>query len=167
MLLLALMGFGQKNMERKISLFENQLEFSIPDELNTMSESVWTLKYHDLPRPEFVVTDKNGEVNLLISLTKQPAAEKQLGAYKDFRIAEMKKRRADVTIMEDGTKEINGKKFSFFTFLTQASDQKIFNIYYFTILNGRVLCFTFNCPEKRKPEWSKKADAIMETVQVK
>jgi hypothetical protein len=28
-----------------------------------MSDEMWTLKYHNLPRPTLVLTDENGEIN--------------------------------------------------------------------------------------------------------
>ncbi len=167
LLFLPIFTFGQIKLDKKISLLDNKVEILAPKELSKMSDEMWTLKYHTLPRPELVLTDENGEINLLVDLTQQPAAENQIAAYKDFRISNLKKNRTDIKILSDGIKTVDGKKIGFIKFSSEASDQNIFNFYFFTVVNGKILLFTFNCIEALQKTWEKTADEILDSLKIK
>lgn len=167
LLLLPVFCTAQIKADKTISLFNNKVELKAPKELAEMTASMWTLKYHDLPRPEMVLTDENGEVNLLAELTKQPIADSQVVLYKDFRVSNLKKTRKDVSILGEGMKKVNGKNIGFIKFTSQASDQKIFNYYFFTTVNGKIMLLTFNCIEKLQPDWEKVADQMLNSIKIK
>src|SRR5471030_717341 len=136
--LFPIVGFAQSKLE-KISLIDNKVEILAPKELSKMTDQMWTFKYHNNPKATVALSDANAEVNLIVNYTPQPAAESQMGDFKDFQIAQLKKTHPDLKVLEDGVKTINGKKVGFFKFLSQASDQKVFNYYFFTVLDGKVL----------------------------
>ena len=167
LLLLPLFSFGQIKLDQKISLLEEKVEIFTPKELSKMTDEMWKIKYGNAQRPALALSDKNIEVNLIAQFTNQKWEEKELAEYKDFRIANLKKTRTDVQILEDGIKEINGKKVGFFKFMTQAIGDKIFNYYFFTILDERILIFTFNCTEKLRNVWEKIADEMVVTLKTK
>jgi hypothetical protein len=131
-----------------------------------MTDETWQIKYHNLPKPSTALSDKNGEITLLIDLTQQQAKEAQLEAYKDMRLSNLKKR-LDIKILDQGIKSINGKKISFIKFSSEAADQKIFNYYLFTILDGKVLSFTFNCVSELKADWENAADKMFASLTIK
>ena len=160
-------SFGQIKLDKTISLLDNKVEIVAPKRLSKMSEEMWTLKYHNLPRPELVLTEENGEINLLVDLTQQPAAESQIAEYKNLRISNLKKTRTDIKILGDGIKNVNGKNIGFIKFSSQASDQNIFNFYFFTVVNGKILLFTFNCIEELQHSWEKVADEILDSIKIK
>lgn len=158
--------FGQSKME-KISLLNNKIEISVPKELSTMTDEIWKLKYQNKPKSTLALSDKNGEINLIGDMTQQPASESQLTAYKDFQINSLKKKRSDLEILAQGIKTVNGKKVGYFKFISDAVDQKVFNYYFFTIVSGKILIFSFNCIEKLRNEWGKTADEIVASLNVK
>ena len=166
LLLFPLFSFSQGKFD-KINLLENKVEILAPKELSKMTDQMWSLKYQKRERPILVLTDENGEVNLIADMTKQPAAENQLASFKDFQIAQLKKSRPDLKVLEDGVKTINGKKVAYFKFLSQAIDQKVFNYYFFTLVDGKILLFTFNCIEKLQTTWEKSADEIVASLRTK
>jgi hypothetical protein len=55
----------------------------------------------------------------------------------------------------------------FIKFSSQASDQNIFNFFFFTVVNGKILIFTFNCIERLQKPWEKAADEILDSIKVK
>src|SRR5450432_3116096 len=83
LLFLPLLSLGQTKLDKTISLLNGKVEILAPNELFNMSDEMWKLKYHNLPKPALVLTDENGEINLLVDLTQQPAVENQIAAYKD------------------------------------------------------------------------------------
>jgi hypothetical protein len=166
LLLFPIFAFTQTK-PAKVSFLDDKVEILVPSELTKMSDQVWTLKYRDMPRPVLALSDENGEVNLLGDLTKQPATEAQLASYKDFRKANLKKSHPEARLLGDSIKTVNGKKVGYIKFISAASDQNIFNYYFFTIENGQILFFTFNCIEKMQSSWEKAADEIVASLKVK
>jgi hypothetical protein len=167
LLLFPVFSFGQTKPNQTISLINDKIELLAPKALTKMSDEIWTLKYHTLPRPLLVLTDENGEVNLLADLTQQPLTESQMAAYQDFRLTNLKKTRTDIKILDQGIKTVDGKHIGFIKFLSQASDQKIFNFFSFCIVNGKLMQFTFNCTETLQKNWEKVADEMVNSIKIK
>ena len=159
--------FGQTKLDQKISLLDNKVELFAPNSLTKMSDEIWSLKYKKRERPILVLSDDNGEVNLIADLTQQQSSASQLQEFNNQQIDMIKKRRPDVKFLSDGIKTIDGKKIAYFKFISQAIDQKIFNYYFFTIIDGKILLFTFNCTEKLKGTWEKTADEIVASLKTK
>jgi hypothetical protein len=167
LLLFPILSFGQIKPYQKISLLDNKVEILAPKELSKMPDTMWTLKYHNFPRPILALSDKDGEVNLLVDLTQQAAVDSQMTAYKDFRIKNLKKTRTDIKILEEGIKNVNGKHIGFIKFSSQATDQYIFNYYAFAAVHGKILALNFNCIEKLQKTWEKVADEIVASLRTK
>lgn len=96
--LIPFISFAQIKME-KINLLNGKVEFNSPTELTKMTDEMWALKYHNRPKPTFVVSDENGGVNLIADTTNQSASESQLGLWKDFQIERLKKNRPDLKVL--------------------------------------------------------------------
>jgi hypothetical protein len=148
-------------------LLDNKVQILAPKELSKMTDAMWHLKYHNNPRPEVVLTDSNGEINLLIDVTQQPVAPYEIGKYKDFEVSDLKQKRKDVKILGEGIKKINGRTVGFIKFSSQASDQKVFNFFFFISVNGKIIFFSFNCIEKLQETWEKVADEILDSIKIK
>jgi hypothetical protein len=163
LLLFPVFSLGQSKLDT-VSILSNKVKILAPGELKPMSAQMWASKYQTRTKPVLVLSDEDGEVNLIADMTQQPAAESQLAVFKDFQIQQLKSRRPDLEILSDGVKTINGKKVGYFKFVTQAVDQKVFNYYFFTLVNGKILLFTFNCIEKLQKEWESTADQIVASL---
>ena len=167
LLFLPAVSTGQIKLDHKISLFRGTAAIAAPAILTKMNEQAWKLKYGAMPQPELAISDSAAEINLLGERTEQPCSESQLAQYKDFRIANLKKTRKDITIIDQGIKEVNGKKLAFLKFMSQAADSRIFNYYFFAVVDKKIIMFTFNCMEKHRKAWEKAADAMAESLRVK
>jgi hypothetical protein len=160
LLLFPIFSFSQTKLDT-VNFLSGKVKILAPKELKPMSDQMWTLKYQQRTRPVLVLSDEDGEVNLIADMTQQPASESQLASFKDFQIQQLKSRRPGLELLSDGVKTINGKKVGYFKFVTQAIDQKVFNYYFFTLVNGKILLFTFNCIEKLQKKWESTADQIV------
>ncbi len=165
-LIIPFFSFGQSNLDT-VSLLNDKVKILAPRELSSMSDEMWTTKYQKRTRPVMVLSDENGEVNLIADLTQQPATENQISAIKDFQIQQLKSKRPDLNLLSDGVKTTNGRKVGYFKFVTQAVDQKVFNYYFFTVVDGKILFFTFNCIEKLQKKWESTADDIVASLKIK
>jgi len=167
LIFLPVMSEGQVKLDQKISLFGDKVTILAPAILKRMDEQMWKLKYGTMAMPELALSDSDAEINLLGEGTEQPCNENQMVQYKDFRIANLKKTRKDITIIDQGIKEVNGKKLAFLKFMSQAADSRIFNYYFFAVVDKKIIMFTFNCMEKHRKAWEKAADAMAESLRVK
>ena len=165
-IIVPLFALSQSNADT-ISILDNKAKIVVPAELSKMSDEMFAIKYGNKSRPVLVLSDEEGEINFMADMTRQQALESELSSYKDFRIEQLKKSRSDLEIVEQGVKTVNGKKVAYFKFLSQAVDQKVFNYYFFTLVDGKVLLFVFNCIEKLRKDWEKKADAILLSLKTK
>jgi len=166
LLLFPTLSFSQTKLDT-LSLLTDKVKLLAPKELKSMSNEMWTAKYQRRTRPILVLSDEDGEVNLLADMTQLPASESQIPAFKDAQLTQLKKSRPDMTVLDEGVKTMNGKKIGYFKFLTQAVDQKVFNYYFFTVVDGKVLLFSFNCIEKLQKKWEPTADKIVSSLVTK
>lgn len=166
LLLFPFFSFGQAQLDT-VSILNGKVKIQTPKELYSMTEEMWKVKYQSRPRPILVLSDEAGEVNLIADLTQQQATENQIGAFKDFQIQQLKGKRPDLNLLSQGVKSINGKQVGFLKFITQAVDQKVFNYYFFSVVDGKILFFTFNCIEKLQKKWESVADGIVASLAIK
>jgi hypothetical protein len=164
LLLLPIFGLTQSKLDT-VTLLSGNVKILVPKELTEMSDEMWNVKYQKRTRPTMVLTDYEGEVNLIANMTKEPATESQLASFTNFQLEHLKKNRPDMTVLDNGVKTIHGKKVGYFKFLSQAIDQKVFNYYFLTIVDGKVLLFTFNCIERLQRKWENTADQIVISLQ--
>lgn len=165
-ILFPLFSFSQIKVDQKMSILNGKVEFLVPKELSKITDEIWKIKYGNAKQPVLALSDKDGEANLIGQMTNQDWEEANLDEYKNFRIENLKKTRPNLKVLEEGNKEINGKKVVFFKFMTEAVDTKIFNYYFFTVVNGKILIFTFNCPEKLKSSWETVGDQIVSSLKI-
>jgi hypothetical protein len=163
LLLLPVLGFSQVKLDT-VNFLSGKVKILAPKELKPMSDEMWTLKYKSRARPVLVLSDEDGEVNLIADMTQQPASESQLTSFKDFQIQQLKSRHPELELLSDGVKTVNGRKVGYFKFVTKAIDQKVFNYYFFTLIDGKILLFTFNCIEKLQKKWESTADQIVSSL---
>jgi hypothetical protein len=149
------------------ALLNNRIEIKIPKGFEIMKEDMLKLKYPMERRPTLVYTDVTGGINVAFNLTASRASQEQLEAYKDNFINAFKTMHPTAEWKDSGIKEINGRKTGYLELVTQAMDTKIYNLMFFTDLDGRLLLCTFNCTEKSIKEWEPLAKEIMQSLKIK
>ena len=68
---------------------------------------------------------------------------------------------------DSGIKTINGKEVGYLELVTPAIDTEIYNLMFFTDLDGKLLLCTFNCTKKSIDEWTPTAKEIMNSLKIK
>ena len=136
-LFLPVFSFAQSKLDT-ISILNGKVKILAPKELSPMSDEMWKVKYRNTNKPTLILSDENGSVNLIGDLSNQSASEDQLASFKDFQFQQLKAKRPDLKLLNEGVKTVNGKKVAYFKFLSQAIDQKVFNYYFFSIVDAVV-----------------------------
>ena len=167
LLLLAPMIAPAQNGFDTVSLADDKVRLLVPKEWAPMSDQLWATKYPGRTMPMLALTDELGEVDLIADLTRQPATEDQIADFKAFQLQQLKTSRPDMEFLSEGIKNVHGRQVGYFKFLTRAVDQKVFNYYFFTVVDGRIMLFTFNCIKSLKRAWEPSADQIMTSLVVK
>lgn len=161
-------SFGQNDLQPQ-SFLNDKISLLVPPNLRKMTDEEFKIKYpNPNSKPSLVLTDNNGEVNLVIShLQQYDLQDEQLEAFKNMQIEAMKKKYPEMEVLSDGVETINGKKMAYIKAMTPARDMQTYNYFNFTHLGGKLLLVSFNCSEKLKADWEKPADKIMTSLTIK
>src|SRR5688500_454772 len=149
------------------TILNDKVDIKIPQEFNIMQEEHLKIKYPAENRPELVYTDQSTQINVAFNHIKSKANQDMIEDYKSNFVDVFKKRFPDAEWIADGVTEINGKKVGYLELITPAVDTKIYNLLFFTDLEGKLLLCTFNCTEGYKEHWEPSAKEIMNSLTIK
>ena len=160
------MTIGKIELINKLFLDE-KVELKIPRDFDIMSEELMKLKYPSERRPTLVYSNESGGINIGLNLTENKASQELIDPYVENFVNTFKNLYPSAEWKGSGTKKINGRKVGYLKLITPAIDTKIYNVMFFTDLDGKLLLSTFNCTEKDIPEWEQSADEIMNSLKIK
>lgn len=126
------------DLEKK-SLLSDKVELKIPRDFQMMSEEMMKIKYPSERRPTLIYTDETGGINVALNLTQNKASQDLVPAYKDNFVQMFKNMYPSADWKDNGIKEINGKKVGYLELVTPAIDTEIYNLMFFTDLDGKLL----------------------------
>ena len=160
------MTIGKIELELK-SLLSDKVELKIPKKFNIMPEELMKLKYPSERRPTLVYSNESGGINVALNLTQSKASQDLIEPYVENFVNTFKKMYPSAEWKGSGVKEINGQKVGYLKLITPAIDTKIYNVMFFTDMEGKLLLSTFNCTENSITEWEQTADEIMNSLKIK
>jgi len=149
------------------SLMDGKIELKIPKDFKIMSKEMLELKYPRGNPPTLVYTNESGGINVAMNHTKSKATQDNLGEFKEYLVKTFKSGFPSAEWKDTGFEVINGKKVGYIEVITPAIDTKIYNLLFFTDVDGRLMLCTFNCTEKSIGEWAPVAKEIMGSLKVK
>lgn len=149
------------------SLLNDKVELKVPKEFDIMSEELMKMKYPSERRPTLVYSNESGGINVALNLTQNQASQELIPAYKDNFVKTFKNLYPSAEFKDSGVKTINGRKVGYLELVTPAIDTEIYNLMFFTDLDGKLLLCTFNCTKKSIDEWTPTAKEIMNSLKIK
>jgi hypothetical protein len=149
------------------SLLNDKVELKIPLDFEIMSDEMIQTKYPSANRPTLVYTNKSGGINVALNLTQHQANQNIISSYKDTFVQSFKNAYPSAVWKDSGVKEINGRKVGYIELVTPAIDTEIYNLVFFTDLEGKLLLCTFNCTKKDTRDWIPIANEIMNSLKIK
>jgi hypothetical protein len=132
-----------------------------------MDEETIKIKYPGERRPTLVYTNESGAINVALNHTKHKASQDLIDTYKDTFVSTFKSSFPSADWKGSGVTEINGRKVGYLELITPAVDTDIYNLLFFTDLDGKLLLCTFNCTKKNLKEWKPAAKEIMQSLKIK
>ena len=154
------------DLEKK-SILNNKVEILVPKGFEIMSEEMMKAKYPSERRPTLIFTDKEGTINLAFNHITSKASQEQLEMYKENFVSTFKILYPSAEWKSTGIKEINGRKVAYLELITTAVDTEVYNLLFFTDVDGRLLLCTFNCVKRSQAEWTKSAHQIMNSLVIR
>jgi hypothetical protein len=165
--LILIVAFTVSNELETRLLLNDKVELKVPKDFGIMSEEMMEIKYPSERRPTLVYTNESGEINVALNLTQNQASQGMIQAYSDNFIQMFKNTYPSAEWKDSGVKVINGKKVGFLEIVTPAIDTQIYNLLFFTDVDGRLLICTFNCTKNNIEEWEPTAKEIMGSLKIK
>ncbi len=149
------------------SLLNDKVELKIPKEFTIMTEEMLKIKYPAEKRPTLVFTNESGGINVALNLTQNNASQDIIKTYADNFLQIFKKMYPSADWKGNGVKKINGKKVGYLELITPAIDTEIYNLMFFTDVDGKLLLCSINCTKNRMEEWVPIANEIMNSLKTK
>lgn len=151
----------------KLNLLGGKLIVNLPDGFGLMSEEMLVAKYPSSNRPTLVYTNENGTINFAFNHTQNKIPKDKLPELLPAFVGQFNSIYPQIKWAKKETEIINGKQFVVLEFITPATDSKIYNIMYVTVLDGKMLMCTFNCLESQKSAWEVKAKKSLNSILIK
>jgi hypothetical protein len=149
------------------SLLNDRVELKIPKDFDIMPEELMKMKYPSERRPTLVYSNESGGINVALNLTQSQTNQELIPAYKENLVNTFKNAYPSAEWKDSGVRTINGRKVGYLELVTPAIDTEIYNLMFFTDLDGKLLLCTFNCTKKSIDEWTPTAKEIMNSLKIK
>lgn len=141
------MAFHEREIVKK------QLWMWLPDEFDLLSGEMARIKYPAESRPEIIYSSQDMTVNISFS---RKTAEMKPGEEEEIRdeVEEMIRRLySSGSIMDKQTAAAEKNRLAWFDFVSPALDMDVYNLIFFTSLQGKLLTGACNCLSGDKDEW--------------
>ncbi|GAB2777325.1 hypothetical protein GCM10027175_14120 [Hymenobacter latericoloratus] len=131
-----------------------------------MNKEMLALKYPGGRPPQEVLTDERGATNVAFSLTTTPVTQENLPYFEQQMHAIMQKAQPKAIWYGHGTRKVHDRQVGYLELMTPAVDTEVYNLIFFTDLDGHVLVMTFNCVKKDVALWKDKAQEMVQSLRV-
>lgn len=168
LILVPLLSFAANKIKLKLrSLLEDRIELKVPNDFEIMSEEMTNAKYPSENRPTLIYSNESGSINVALNYTETVAGQSFMELYVESLVSTFESLYPSAEWKDSGVEEINGRKVGYLKLITPAEDSNIYNVIFFTDLDGKLLLASFNCTENFIPEWEETADEIMNSLKIK
>ncbi|MFZ6010002.1 MAG: hypothetical protein ACOYXT_06600 [Bacteroidota bacterium] len=150
---------------------------SVPKGWRPMDNLDFTERYPSVRAPiaAFTNEERMADLSVNISATQWPDANPDMA--RQFFKASLVNMFDKVDIIQEGIRDIKGKKFIYFEFESRVNGNRRqeglqeevskYSYIQYLVEPKRTLVFSFSCPRREREQWQATAKAIMESVRVK
>ncbi|MCQ6557404.1 hypothetical protein [Paenibacillus mendelii] len=145
-------------------VLDDKVGILIPKGFTVMSEEMAAVKYPSENRPTLIYTNEEGSINVSFNHTETPISDNEIPDFTSQMKPTFESMYPDAAWSKDEVVDINGNKVGVFELTTPAVDTKIYNLIFFTELDGKLLMVSFNCTESYVTEWQPLANEILNSL---
>ena len=148
----------------KKRVLSERVEVLIPKGFEVMTEQQMDFAYaHASSRPSVVFTNNN-LVSLAFNYSDNEADQDMVAVYEANFAKTYHKQYQKTTWFGEGVKEIGGRKVGYLEFMKPEMGHEVYQLVFFTDVQGKLLICTFNCADRQKPEWEPLAKKILNSL---
>jgi len=141
-------------------------QITIPINFTALTSEEKAKKYPGNNPPQEVYANEDGTISIAFTNTNMVLLETNLEGYVKQTVEGIKQGVPDSKWHSFGVKNINGKNIGVLAFDTPAADGWIYNVMCFTVMNGKLIMYSFNCMVNQKVKWENEGKEIIESFVV-
>lgn len=134
-------------------LLGGKFEILVPEGFKEMDQAMIQTKYPAENRPNFVLTNDDGTINIAINHTQSRVAPSQLRQLHQQLDTSIRQAQPQAQWMFSGFFHHHGREWTHLEFVSQAVDTKIHNMMLATSADNRMLAVSFNATDELSAEW--------------
>lgn len=147
-------------------LKEEVISIMLPENFAPMSLEEVKIKYPSEHRPETILTNPGGTVNVLFQQMAGVLTNEDTETFRNQVFGMMKRVNPGIKTMEQGTVEAAGKHIAYVEFSNPVMDGKLYNLMFFLEMEQIPYMCSFNCPTKGMKYWKPAALEMMSSIQI-
>ncbi len=151
--------------ERKL-FAEDSISMMVPKNFVSMTKEAVKIKYPSEHRPETILTDETGTVNLMFQYMEGEVCSETIEIFRNQVFGLMKYANPGIKEREVGEVEIEGHRIAYVEFTNNALGGKLYNLMFYLSVNGRPLMGSFNCITKDVKYWQPVAVEMMQSIRI-
>lgn len=138
----------------------------VPEKFSTLSPEIAKIKYPSEQRPETILTDETGTINLMLQYMDGEVENETIETFRNQIFGVMKRVNPGIKEQELGVIEKAEAKIAYVEFSNPAMDGKLYNLMFYLAVKRRPLMGSFNCRTKDMKYWRKVAFQMVRSIQL-
>jgi hypothetical protein len=160
LLLTAFRPYAEVELIKKRVLSE-RVEILIPKGFEVMSEQQMDFNYAKAQSRPSVIYTNSKEASISFTYTDNTADQDMIDMYADNFYKTYSKQFKEAKWFANGVKEVSGRKVGYLELMKPELGHEVYQLIFFTDVEGKLLMCTFTCADRQKPEWETVAKQIM------
>lgn len=147
-------------------LAKETITMMLPKDFVPMSPDIARKKYPSEQRPETILTDKTGTINLMFQYMEGEVSDATIESFRNQIFGMMKRVNPGIKEQEMGLVDAAGKQIAYVEFSNPVMDGKLYNLMFYLAVKGRPLMGSFNCRTKEMKYWRSAAFEMMQSIEM-
>ena len=143
------------------------MKIMLPEKFEDMPLEVAKIKYPMEQRPAVIKTNEKTDINISLNLTQQPYENKQAEAVLKIFKGAIANVYPNNLFMEQKI-EVNpyGTTIAWFDFISHGIDGRLYNLMFFTSVDGKLMNGVCNCAEQDLKNWRVVFMDVLKTIRI-
>ena len=151
--------------ERRL-MADDTISVMVPTEFSPMSEEIANSKYPSTYRPETILTDQSGTVNLMFHYMEGDDGKTSVELLRNQVFGMMKRVNGSIKERETGMTHAGLNEIAYVEFTNNVMDGKLYNLMFYVDVKGKPLMGSFNCSTKEMKYWRDIAFEMVQSLEI-
>lgn len=147
-------------------LAKETITMMLPKNFVMLSPDMAKKKYPSEQRPETILTDETGTINLMFQYMEGEECDATIENFRNQIFGMMKRVNPGIKEQEIGVVDVSGKKIAYVEFSNPVMDGKLYNLMFYLAVKGQPLMGSFNCRTKEMKYWRKVAFDMLQSIEM-